>query len=108
MGLVGVGIWNAFVLYKAAYPKKLSFSRFINKCALALIERLNPKEENNASDNGCVHYPIKRKTARCVQCSQDKGAKQASRSTFYCAKCNVALCIQEESTNCWFKWHQNK
>lgn len=52
--------------------------------------------------DGVGHYPIKFKSENRRKCMCHKVARKTST---FCVKCNVALCID---TPCWSLWHTEK
>lgn len=113
--LVGVTLVNSFVLHKIRSPKKLTIKKFQELVAISLIgdycsRRNCGRISTPVQPLPFLHFPLKgctgtaqRSRGRCSLC---KEREIRADSQWFCNECNVWLCHQGTSNDCFLRWHR--
>ena len=96
--LLEISIFNVFTLQKKSGKDVGTYTQFKSRLCSQLIDSRTPQTRTEG------HYPRRSDTSRdCAYCSSRICSSKRVRSTIYCSKCGVFLCIDP----CFEQYHEN-
>ena len=96
--LLEISIFNVFTLQKKSGKDVGTYTQFKSRLCSQLIDSRTPQTRTEG------HYPRRSDTSRdCAYCSSRICSSKRVRSSIYCSKCGVFLCIDP----CFEQYHEN-
>ncbi len=106
--LFDVSITNSFITYQLSHPNsKLKIKDFRVRLANELIGDYSSKMTSGSRQKKLrmSHFPYRNEQRKRGRCSFCKQKKQRSDTVWECRECDVWLCHQGTSEDCFMKWH---
>lgn len=107
--LFDVAITNAYIIYQLSHPhSKLRIKQFRVQLANELIGNYCSKTTTASRKQKklpLAHFPFRDQQRKRGRCSLCKEKKKRTDTVWCCQECDIWLCHQGTTEDCFMKWH---